>query len=110
MLPSVRPPSTVIDCPVIKFDSSWANKSAVAAMYLGVPMRPTGWLFSNFCLVCSGLLVVCMYFSVISVAIYPGQMQLHKILSLAKFMAMDLVKEMTPPLHALYALIFGSAQ
>src|SRR5699024_7082385 len=101
MLPSVRPPSTVIHCPVIKYDSFCDNQSGVAAMSLGVPMRPTGWLFSIFCLVCSGLLVVCMYFSVISVAIYPGQMQLHKIPSLAKSKAMDLVKEWTPPLDAL---------
>src|SRR5699024_12828882 len=101
MLPSVRPPSTVIDCPVIKFDSSWANQSAVAAMSLGVPMRPTRWLFSNFCLVCSGLLVVCMYFSLISVAIYPGQLQLHTIPSLAQPKAIEFAKARSPPMHHL---------
>ena len=91
----MNPPSTIISAPVMNDDSSEARNSAAFAMSRGWPIRPRGIPVLN-----SARSASLRYGACNGVSTIPGWITFERILSLANWMASDLLSEISAPLAA----------
>src|SRR4030095_2514071 len=96
---AVVPPSMTSSLPVMYDDSSDARYITPYATSSAVPTRPIGRRRRG----CPHAALFSSESLIMSVAIGPGCTELERILSLACWMAVDLVKMRTAPFVALYA-------